>query len=368
MSIIRQRTKNLLFAGLCGILIGLLATVGMYFFQEQRMAQMVDGYESQVQTLEETIDIAQEEEVKVIATSRQINPGEPFNESMFMEISVPISLVPSEVLASTEGVLGKTALTMIPSNTIMIEGFLAKVMTLNENTKIREFDKIDLPMNLNKDDLLDIRIAFPTGEDFVVLSQKKVYEYGYALSENETDHVTLALNEEELIRMTSSYVDKNLYQANLYGVIYQYPLESPKSELSYPVNMAVLGEMAQNPNMNGTLAQQNVALYRKVLDQNLSEFFDEDGIAFINAPIVKLPTIGITGSTSVNGPLVEGPQSTNPVGINQDNQVNGQSNSSENPSNQANTDTAKTVPNTAPSQGETPMIQPGQVSDGKAGF
>lgn len=73
------------------------------------------------------------------------------------------------------------------------------------DTRLQEFNMITLPSDLTEGEYIDVRLRFPTGEDYAVIVGKKVESVG-ALEE-ESNTIFLRLSEEEIDRMSSAIIE-----------------------------------------------------------------------------------------------------------------------------------------------------------------
>lgn len=73
------------------------------------------------------------------------------------------------------------------------------------DTRLQEFNMITLPSDLVEGDYIDVRLRFPTGEDYAVIVGKKVESVG--ATEEESNTIFLRLSEEEIDRMGSAIIE-----------------------------------------------------------------------------------------------------------------------------------------------------------------
>ena len=73
------------------------------------------------------------------------------------------------------------------------------------DTRAQEYNMITLPSNLKVGDYIDVRLRFPTGEDYLVLVGEKVYSFG--ADEKESNTIFLRLDEDEILRMSSAIIE-----------------------------------------------------------------------------------------------------------------------------------------------------------------
>lgn len=73
------------------------------------------------------------------------------------------------------------------------------------DTRLQEFNMITLPSDLAEGDYIDVRLRFPTGEDYAVIVGKKIESVGATAEESNT--IFLRLSEEEIDRMGSAIIE-----------------------------------------------------------------------------------------------------------------------------------------------------------------
>lgn len=111
-------------------------------------------------------------------------------------------------------------------------------------------------------DYCDVRILFPSGENFIVLSKKKLLSADAA-------NVSFSVTEQEIMAMSSAFYDiNNCSGAYVYLTKYNSSAD-PATVPDYPVNHAV-GELCRwNPNLNSSDYPQYMN-YRDQLENNIT--------------------------------------------------------------------------------------------------
>ncbi len=155
---------------------------------------------------------------------------------------------------------------------------------LEDTQRVEEFNMLLLQSNLVENDFIDVRVFFPNGENYIVLSKKKVEKLDI---ENNT--VWLKLNETEINFISSAIVDAYVTGAKLYTNTYVESNIQEKSIPTYVVNESVLSAINKNPNIlteikiglelegekrelfNSRLGLMSEEDIQKVQDQNLTE-------------------------------------------------------------------------------------------------
>jgi len=143
---------------------------------------------------------------------------------------------------------------------------------INSDVRENEFSMFFLPSNLKKNEMIDIRIAFPNGEDYIVLSKKKIYDISLA-----KNTVWVWLDEREIHRMGSAIIDAYLHSGTkLYVLKYVQPELQDEVSSTYVVNEYIMEVMRKSPNIL-RLATNDLSLeVRRQLDERLKTLPPED--------------------------------------------------------------------------------------------
>lgn len=89
---------------------------------------------------------------------------------------------------------------------------------LSRDSRLKEFTTISIPSNIEEYDYVDIRIAFPTGQDYLVVSGKEVKKLG---TNADSNSIFLELNEEEMVRLSAAIIESYIENSiNVYAVKY----------------------------------------------------------------------------------------------------------------------------------------------------
>lgn len=136
-----------------------------------------------------------------------------------------------------------------------------------------------LSSNLKDKDIVDIRLRYPNGEDFVVLSKKMLRELN--LGENKC---FLWLNEAEILRISGAIVDAFLHEGTkLYTVKYVEHQIQEASIADYVPPKAVIQRMADDPNLIGQAKAEINRKIREELEQRLVDFYGEHSNADLSS-------------------------------------------------------------------------------------
>lgn len=178
--------------------------------------------------------------------------------SVIRETDLEAVMVPTELLADykmkKEELVGQTLKLGLSKGTMLNHDFVYEGEVFSEDMRIHNYSYIKMTDRLKKGDYVDIRISFPNGTDFIVLSRKKVMELtrghdSAVQEENGSDALWLEIGEEEILRLSSAVVDAALREgSSLYAI--QYTTDTQKEAvITYPVNKAVALLMEKDPNI-----------------------------------------------------------------------------------------------------------------------
>ncbi|PKM54387.1 MAG: hypothetical protein CVV00_08330 [Firmicutes bacterium HGW-Firmicutes-5] len=283
MSIIRQRTKNLLMAGFLGVVLCLLViTVLSLMFREE-----ISDFLSTT--------IYQEKEVAlthpIVVASKSLKKGSILTKEdvTLSQIGAEKSIASSYTEASL--LLGKKLLMDVDKNLPLTPSMFMEDALVDKNLRIYEFGFIELPYLLEDTDVVDVRIAFPTGQDYIVLAKKSIQSFERSRDQVHVGLLDLALEEEEVLRMSSAMVDTYLTEGTrVYLVKYINADQQAPSVVNYPVNQSVLALYMENPNIFEIPNAEQVLSKRRVLDASLLTLLDEAGVRFFETNMA-IPTM-----------------------------------------------------------------------------
>jgi hypothetical protein len=132
----------------------------------------------------------------------------------------------------------------VPAGTIVTKDMIADSDDKTTDTqRILEFNSILLPSQLKNGDYVDIRFTLHTGQDYIVLSKKRV------LGTTATT-IWLKLDEEELLTLNNAIVESyTITGSKIYAATYVEPGIQEASTPTYVASAAVVGLINSNPNI-----------------------------------------------------------------------------------------------------------------------
>ncbi|MNW35670.1 SAF domain protein [compost metagenome] len=260
----RQRTKLMIYSGLIGAgVIGVLfagyAVYSVNHLNKTRSA-LIQQYETEIiQLKDERISTT----VAGWTTKTKITAGHKIREGDLTSVEMPKDSVPQDWITSKKDIAGKVAKVSLGANTLLTQTLLFEEEEATDDLRYRDMGFVDLPGTLAINDVVDIRIQFPTGQDYILLSKKKIQRLSSGV-------MTITINEGEILSLSSAIVDAYLHKASIYALLYVEPYLQSKAIPTYPVNQAVLDLIKRDPNIVNMAEQALQLSSRPDLESGLS--------------------------------------------------------------------------------------------------
>ncbi len=200
-----QIKKKMLIGFGLGLLIGVVvAGVAITY-----SVVTVKGYREG--TSKEFIEKYQQE---VSCFTREVRQGEKINDDMVDNVRVHINNVPENIESGS--IVGQVAKYNIPKNIPIVKGMITEQLIAKDLRQV-ESNVLLMPSDAVEGDIVDIRLMYPNGTDFVVATEIQINKI------NETTSY-FDVTEEELLLLDSAIVDSFLYTGTkLYAVRYVEP-------------------------------------------------------------------------------------------------------------------------------------------------
>lgn len=288
---LRQRTKQMLIAGLIGA-----AAVGAISFgytlireSEERAAKQAlsQAYEEQ---LKEMREVASRETAEGWVVTREIIAGHSIKQEDLQRVKLPVDSIPADVLSVQEKIAGKYAKVSLQPRTLLTETLLYEEEPTPDDLRWREMSFVQLPGLLEKSDVVDIRIQFPTGQDYILLSKKKVEDLA-------SGTITLTIGEAEILSLSSAIVDAYLHKASIYALAYVEPYLQKQPVTTYPANEAVMQLIRKDPNIVKQAEAVLSANARKGLESDLLTMSPQRAAEFSSRQTRMSPVAGEAATT-----------------------------------------------------------------------
>ncbi|GGO07277.1 SAF domain-containing protein [Saccharibacillus kuerlensis] len=271
MSRIRFRQRQRLLAAAAGAAAALLlcAAAGTFYIRhiEKSYEKERSGYEQRIAEMDA-------ERVPVYTLTRDIQAGEKIGEDDLVEVEVVKTTVP-EHMPPKEDSIGRYAKINLARNTPISESMLYEGAPTPRDLRNQEFRLIELPSRLQAGEFVDVRVKFPTGEDFIVLSKKRAEDLA-------SGTVWVQMDEREILTMSSAIVDAYLNDASIYAVTYVEPGLQQAAAVTYPANASVLDLIESDPNIVERAVTELERRMREKLERGLELLTPEDIQKYLN--------------------------------------------------------------------------------------
>lgn len=272
---IRKRTRQVIYAGIVGAGIVGVAFAGYAIHASSQLEQMrtsiAKQYEDEISALKQASGAV----VTGWTLSREIPAGERITRQDLASIDLPVNSVPGDWLKASEDIIGKAAKITVAPNTLLTGSLLFEEGAVSDDLRYREMGFIQLPGELEQKDVVDIRIQFPTGQDYILLSKKRVESLAPGV-------VTSTLNEEEILLLSSGIVDAYLHKASIYALKYVEPYLQREAIPTYPPSDAVLQVIRKDPNIIDMAEHALTASIRAGLEGDLASVTSQRAAEFMS--------------------------------------------------------------------------------------
>ena len=175
-------------------------------------------------------------------------------------------------------------------NTVMTPGMVGIANEqITPDVREREYNCIVLPTDIEVNETVDIRLKLPTGEDYVVLSKKKIV--AVSAGDMSTNYSKFKLGEYDTLMLNAAIVDAALLDgASVYAVKYVDPGLQSEAKRTYEPRESVLKllifdenivqtsrEKLANSYKDGTMAKQaGDSTYREYINSKLNQIDAEE--------------------------------------------------------------------------------------------
>ncbi len=240
---------------LIGIIIGLLiGCIGIAFFFMQ-----ATNYKKQIEE-------AAANTRKAYALRSDIKSGSNITMSDLVEVSALKDVVPTDYVTMndiTDNTIAKLDLTkgLVLSKSMIHESDAKITADLRE----QQYNMVILPQYLDIDDYIDIRLTLANGQDYIVVSKKRIKQ----ISE---DTVWIDMYEQETLVMTNAIVEAyKMPGAKLYATRYVEPGNQADATPTYVPSSTVINLMNTDPNIIQEARQALASRYANLMPRREQE-------------------------------------------------------------------------------------------------
>lgn len=218
------------------------------------MALVVMGVLYKMQTLKQDYENLVAKQQSVYVAGEYIQSGAEVTMDSFKKETVQTTISKNDMIQPSDfevenedgSITNKVILvrTGIPAGTIITKDLLEEIDSQTTNDqRMQEYNMIILPTLLKNGAYIDIRLAMPTGEDYIVVAKKKV-EYTDATT------VWMKMYEDEILMLGNAIVEAYTIEgAKLYAAPYTQAGLQDAATPTYTVSANVMNLMDRDPNI-----------------------------------------------------------------------------------------------------------------------
>ena len=188
--------------------------------------------------------------VKVYTLNRDVDSGEELTSADFTEAEVTNTAAPTDYITPSDLGTNMIAKISMTRGTVLSREmiYIDETVTGNDVRK-QEYNMFLLPTDLVTGDYVDVRLLFPSGADYIVVSKKQV-EIPNIAGVDSTDTISIELSEDEINTLSNAIVEAfKVDGAKLYVNKYTEPGIQEAAIPTYPVNYDVMQLINSNPNI-----------------------------------------------------------------------------------------------------------------------
>lgn len=257
-------------AAIVGALIAGIPLAGVHYLEKQNMEKIQKNL-NYYEKLQEQYSY-----IRIFMLTKDVQAGEELTASMLQERRVQSTEDLSAAQSiEKEDLLGKRLKVSLTKGAALSSDLVYEGEPVSDDERRVELTEVYLPETLQEDEYVDIRIVFPNGEDYLVVTHKRVYR----LIRDEAGEILalqLRLLEEELLRYQAACVDARTYEdTRLYAVQYTGEFQAAATEY-YPVNQAVFHLLQWDPNIAELFVVESEQERREILESHLKSFLPEE--------------------------------------------------------------------------------------------
>lgn len=227
------------------------------------------------QQYEEVIALKDSELNKYKLSSRQgyivnvdrIEASTVIKEGDVLLTDIPDFFSPESVITNPDEIIGKTIKIGLTRNATVTKEMVYENGPLEDSVRKMELNYVFLPSRLTLNDTIDINLLFPNGEDYTVVSKKRMEDLDMASS-----MLFMNLNAEDRYLLDSALVDAYINNAEVYALPYADAEMQQKAVVSYIPNEAVLAVIKADPTIVDRARYAIANDIRKSMDARMEAF------------------------------------------------------------------------------------------------
>ena len=233
-----------------GMFLTLLVTGAIIILLFMQIKKYKDAEKKEQQELEASYKTA-------YILNKDIESGQNITLADCIQIPITATAIPTDYVSAvdlTENTISKVNLnkgTILSTNLITTEEDKT-----SDDLRMQEYNMILLPTQLAVGDYIDIRLTLPNGQDYIVISKKKIQD----ITE---DTIWLQMKEEETLIMSNAIVESYVMKGSkLYATIYVEAGMQENATPTYVPSGAVVDLINSNPNIRAIAQERYTENFR----------------------------------------------------------------------------------------------------------
>ncbi len=241
MAFIKKRSKLPFVMLTVFLIIVLLAAVlsTLYYLYQAKIQELENESIEKIQDINYQLYLLDRE---ALVPKQDIQYGTILTSELFDKVNMKLETEQSLLLDELD--MGRISTTLLPAGIAVLKSMTAESRPANDIREV-EFNMFLIQSNQEFGDSIDVRITFPNGESYIVLSKKQLK--GINLKENT---VWLWLDETEIHSISSAIIDAYINPGSkIHVTTYVLPELQEAAITFYPPNIDVLDLMKKDPNI-----------------------------------------------------------------------------------------------------------------------
>lgn len=206
--------------------------------------------------------------ITVYALNCDVKSGDPISAADLTKVTIENSAAPTNAVSLGSITDYTVAKIDLQSGTVITESMITESNeTVSSDLRLQEYNMINISSSITTGDYIDVRLRLPSGQDYIVVSKKKV-EFPLIDGVESVNTLWIKLTEDESLFMSCAIVETyKLDGALLYTTKYVEPGMQDEATPTYVPSAEVVNLITQNPNV---VSEAKTAVYNRYNENNAS--------------------------------------------------------------------------------------------------
>lgn len=250
-----------------------VTNMGQFALQSYDKKRIAEEYQAQIDEANNTLSqLGNLVTCYTIEAKDDIESGDPAMADDLTELLLPESSVTEQYITDPQEVVGKYYKIAVHPGTPLTQDMF---MEEQVDDTLRDVDiSIDTwPTGLKVGDYIDVRLTYPKGEDYVVLSHKRIYDIN-------SSSLKVHLSEREILFFGAANIDKFVnasFGATITATKYIDPGLQTPALVYYQVPDNIMEVISNDPNILDKIIDSSVP--RDMIDAQMQNISDQLGAA-----------------------------------------------------------------------------------------